>query len=382
MSGHSPIGASGMDRWSVCPGSIRLSRGIPATTSSYAEEGTKAHQYFEDVMHGKVGISDIDDEEMRDAVQTAYEIAKAFISIAGPNGKWGVETGFDLSAVYPGCWGTNDFWWYNPDTKTLGIMDFKYGAGKFVSADTKQIKYYALGAAVCLNLPEIRRIELGICQPRAGGEAYRSIEMDLIDLLDFKTDLVEAVKATERPDAPLVPGDHCQFCPAKGICPTLHANAQLAAQKTFSPQTPYNVDDLAKALASREVVKAWLKGIEEFAYAEMQRGVVIAGYKLVNKKSNRSWKEVKTETGETVYPVYAHLKAAGFSDEVIYAPKELKSPAQMEKALGKQKGLIKEFTEQIPSGTTIAEESDPRPAVNRDITAVFAPVTPEQNPFG
>jgi hypothetical protein len=47
---HSPLGASSMERWQNCPGSIRLSRGIPNTESVYAQEGTKAHELAERIL--------------------------------------------------------------------------------------------------------------------------------------------------------------------------------------------------------------------------------------------------------------------------------------------------------------------------------------------
>ena len=45
---HSKIGASSKDRWSQCPGSVRLSEGIPSISSAYAEEGTLAHSLAAD----------------------------------------------------------------------------------------------------------------------------------------------------------------------------------------------------------------------------------------------------------------------------------------------------------------------------------------------
>jgi hypothetical protein len=67
MSGHSRIGASSMHRWATCPGSVRLSKDMPNISSSYAEEGTRAHELAELILTGKDVPGDVD-PEMLEAV--------------------------------------------------------------------------------------------------------------------------------------------------------------------------------------------------------------------------------------------------------------------------------------------------------------------------
>jgi len=47
MAVHSEFGASSAYRWMACPGSVSMSRGVPNTSSVYAEEGTAAHEMGE-----------------------------------------------------------------------------------------------------------------------------------------------------------------------------------------------------------------------------------------------------------------------------------------------------------------------------------------------
>lgn len=48
MAKHAKIcGPSGAHRWMVCPGSERLSQGMPDGSSKYAIEGTAAHALAE-----------------------------------------------------------------------------------------------------------------------------------------------------------------------------------------------------------------------------------------------------------------------------------------------------------------------------------------------
>jgi len=60
---HSPIGASSMHRWSVCPGSVRLSSNVPSVSSSYADEGTEAHAWLAKVIAGLVPLSSVPEDE-------------------------------------------------------------------------------------------------------------------------------------------------------------------------------------------------------------------------------------------------------------------------------------------------------------------------------
>ena len=51
---HSKIGPSAAHRWIACPGSVGLSRGEPNRSSSFALEGTAAHELCEQIMrHGE-----------------------------------------------------------------------------------------------------------------------------------------------------------------------------------------------------------------------------------------------------------------------------------------------------------------------------------------
>src|SRR3954449_5633680 len=41
---HSALSASGASRWINCPGSVRMTSGLPGVESKYASEGTGAHE--------------------------------------------------------------------------------------------------------------------------------------------------------------------------------------------------------------------------------------------------------------------------------------------------------------------------------------------------
>lgn len=367
---HSKLGASSMHRWAACPGSVRLSQGIPNTSSAYADEGTNAHALaahcllngYDPVEFLNGGPHTIDsrtfevDQEMADAV-TIY---RDFLQDSHQTGdREDCEVRFDLSKVYPGCFGTADHVRWRPSTRTLFVTDYKHGAGIPVEVrNNPQLRYYALGALVQCGYPA-EKVVMRIVQPRCdhADGPIREEEIDALDLLDFRTDLVAFAAATEKPDAGFATGDHCRFCPAGRArkCPQVEREKQLAVKMEFSAVASYDPAELRKALDSREVVKAWLKNLDEFAYAEAEAGRFVGhGYKLVEKRATRKF----ISEGDVVIRCQEH----GHKSDDIFERK-LKSPAQLEKVVGKK--ILDDLIVSESSGHVLVPESDKRSAVTR-----------------
>jgi hypothetical protein len=194
--------------------------------------------------------------------------------------------------------------------------------------------------------------------------------MDAMDLLDFAADLVTYAKATEAPDAPLVPGDHCRFCPAARTCPALTQATQALAKMEFGPGLSYDPQKLSAALKMIPAIEAQMKAIDAFAYSEAEAGRCPPGFKLVDKRPTRKWKD--EGAAETA------CKGLAPKPMAIYAPKEILSPAQMEKII--KKDLLKDLIESVSSGHSLVEESDKRPAVRPTAAEAFAAL-PEPDIF-
>lgn len=374
---HSQIGASSMHRWSICAGSVRLASTVENRSSAYAAEGTVAHELAAEGLLGRApdsqlgtvrnceGFEIMVTQEMIDAVKLYLSVVEAD---RGQDDVLHVEQKFDLSKVYPGLFGTADAVIWKPAQKLLIVKDFKYGAG--VPVDVKanpQLLYYALGALVQLGYPA-RTVRTDIVQPRCPHPdgPVRSETIDAIDLLDFATDLIDYAKATEDENAPLVPGEHCRFCPAAGICPELHAKAQNSAVEIFSDTAPYDPKRLAETLGWLPTLEAWIKSVREFAYAEAEAGRTPPGWKLVAKRAVRRWRS----EGAAALELDGLVKA----DE-LYEPRALKSPAQIERLLPKdQRKILEELTTKESSGHTLAPDSDSRPAVKEAAADAFSNV--------
>lgn len=255
MSGaHSILGASSMERWGGddgCPGSVKLCEGMPSISSAAADEGTRAHGYAERLLRGELPAQEFSElpEEMQDALkvynQTIFhDMFKKYPDPANKSELF-IEHKFDLSEVFPGCFGTSDAVLWNPHTRILYVYDFKYGKGHYVEVEGNlQMQYYGLGAVVTLKFPALF-IELVVVQPRCTkkGGAVRRWRMPAMQILEFESLLVERASATQKPDAPLVPGRHCFWCPAHTKCPAKTKERLATAIDSFDDLPEEDEDD-------------------------------------------------------------------------------------------------------------------------------------------
>ena len=99
----------------------------------------------------------------------------------------------------------------------------------------------------------------------------------------------------------------------------------------------------------------FIKDARALAHERLEKNMPVPGYKLVAKRATRQWADEK------------QLHVTWFNMGLTpteYQKVELLSPAQMEKVLKKRKlALPDDLVVAVSSGSTLAPESDPRPAV-------------------
>jgi hypothetical protein len=205
---------------------------------------------------------------------------------------------------------------------------------------------------------DLHTIRVVIVQPRCGHSdgPVRGWQFPIADLIDWQADLLDAAARTDDPNAPIVAGPHCKFCPAAAICPELEKrqHALVAAEFTDLTAPGYDPEKLAQGLSMIPELEARIEAMRKFAYGELSEGRPIPGYKLVDKRPVRRW------TDEAA--VRAVLKDV---PDILTEPK-LKSPAQIETVLGGKKraaAVVGKYIKSESSGAVLAPESDPRPAV-------------------
>lgn len=392
---HSRLGASKAHRWMACPGSVTATDGIEETPSEYAEEGTAAHNLLEQWLRDPPGVSLFQEEEpdgeMEAAVRVAYDHVLDRMSEIDddelyPDGEVRVmiEQQFDLAPLNPPepMYGTTDVaLWYEP-TRHLEVIDYKHGQGVVVDAvGNVQLRYYALGAVLEVG-KRPNTIRVTIVQPRAyhPDGPIRSEDLTWDELVQFKTQLMDAARATQAPDAPRVPGSHCRFCLAAARCPARMELANEVVRGVFEPvpeveplPAPGRLTDaeLAFVLEHMQDIRNWFSAIEGEVTDRLLLTGSFPGWKLVEGRTQRRWVD-ETETDR-------YLRGRGLKVSERFVRK-LVSPAQAERLLKDRPGpeLPERLWTKPEGGRKLAPESDKRPALREAAANVFG-VVPEIN---
>jgi len=388
MADHAKLSPSASSRWMACPGSVREELKFPDSTSRYASEGSAAHSLGEmalktgkdpDAWLGRTISADGEDfkvdADMVEAV-TVYTDEVYRILKENPDAELHVEKKLVLppdTIAGATVYGTADAAIEVP-FEVLFIRDYKHGAGVPVSAkNNSQTRIYGLGG---LADAFVDQVDIGIVQPRVRNPVKDNRERLTIEEINGWRDnvLVPAVKATQAPDAPLVAGDHCRFCKAKALCPALQAKAQDTCRLDFSaipdPTRPAqlpNVQDmgplqLESVLQAAPAIELWLKAVREHAKQQLESGNHIPGFKLVAGRKTRVFVSPKG--------IADTLVAGGIPEHVVMTEPDVRSVAQMEKALKAHgldkdaiKGMLSRHITYKESSPTVAPESDRRKAI-------------------
>jgi len=310
-------------------------------------------------MLGRTFNDHVVDDNMASAVRVYVDYVNSVAEEEAP-ALLKLEQRFSLEALDPPMpmFGTSDCTIYGKETGNLWVIDYKHGQGVAVDAeDNPQLKYYALGAVLKIgNRAPINAIHTAIVQPRAphrlGSIRTHSYTKD--EILDFGTDLIDAAHAAIKPDAPLIAGDHCKFCKASGTCSALRSNALAVAQDEFG--VTRSVEDLtpeevANYMDKIPLLEEWIKSIRRHAHTMLEQGQALPGFKLVEKRPTRRWKNEEE--------LLAWATTEGLEDDDIY-DKKLKSPSQIEKVVGK-KNLPATLVMAVSTGVSMVPDTDNRP---------------------
>lgn len=399
---HMRLSASSAHRWTKCPKSVYFAETLPAPPSSTAADwGTLAHAWLEfAVQTGEVSLADYVGAALTAVIPTAdatpltKDMCEAVDFVldevwarAGTNPQAvHAERSLVATSVHEECGGTADVTLVHANGD-LTVIDAKFGFAVVETVDNEQLETYALAAVDAakregLTPPE--RVTVMIAQPRAphaDGRA-RSVMYETMDLLDARRKLRTAAKACDAgASAPCVPGAHCKYCPAAywQKCDAFRNGALAVAVKAAKNDydaidandlaNPFDMSptELGRRLAQADMLSAYLKSLEEYAYASARNGNPPAGFKLVEGRGRREWKETDAEK--------VARKLEALSPGADFMSRELLSVAQAEKIIGKSRfAAVKELVATKPGALALAPASDKRPAVDPSKLAEYEAV--------
>lgn len=402
---HSEWAASKSEIWMNCPGHVNAFRQIPPElrqkSGVEANRGTAAHHILELCLDNdkdaeeyrdervyvteegecflnkpcssiKIQHDFIVDTDMIEAVQVCIDYVRSRITEMGEGTEMKLEVQCVPFADRPGMYGTGDVRLSSWDE--LEIIDYKHGRSTFVPIEgNTQLRYYGLGAAREEDFHH-KKVTITIVQPRCpqGGEVIRSETLTMKELRAWEKTLRKALENSEKKDAPLIPGDHCTWCEVKNHgsgCPALNKATSKALSTDFAEidldeelpviHIPDDPEEIARYMRLEPMIKAFLDGIRKNAY-ELARKGKLPDFKIVAAKSNRKLKEDVTEKD-----VLKTMKKYGVDKDECYAPKKLKSIAQLEKLVpAKKRGELNKKLSFKPVGSPkIVPADDPREAI-------------------
>lgn len=357
---HARLGPSNK-RWAECPGSVREEEPYPDFAGEAAIDGTGTHlfvelmliewresnerPYAEDWIGRIIGVDHHDKPQgwliKKDRAERA-EIALIYID------RRLIELGITIQSVIPegrtnpGRFFGRQDWWGTCDitfTSVGGVfevMDYKDGRGYVSEKNNGQLTDYAFGQLMDYfeQVPDlyIDTIRLGIIQPKTN-PPIRYIEMSVDELVEITEKRAHAAALTDTDNAPLIAGDHCQWCSHKPNCT---ARTAIAAEginlmttnkgvSAFDALSTVAISDmsneqLADLKDARPVVNEVFDAVDKEVLTRIKSGETIRGYALGKGKGSNKWADDEEVTAKK-------LKGMRCTKVEIY-PARLITPAQ------------------------------------------------------
>lgn len=375
---HALLSASGASRWLNCTPSAKLEDEYgDKSTSSYAAEGTLAHELAElylrkDVLENicdedfersleEIMANELFDDEMLEVVPIYTDYCEDQYIEAKKNNEYAIieiEQKLDLTEYVPESFGIADTVIISDGL--MEVIDLKYGKGIPVYADrNKQLMLYALGALRKYDtMYDINEVRVTICQPRINNISSWQISVE--ELLRWAEEhLKPTAELAFNGGGELNAGDWCRFCAVRNQCKKLYEQQFEIAKHEFAEPQLLSDDEIADIVQRTPKLVEWANSIAEYAKKKaIEENKQWPGLKLVEGRSRRKWID-EDKALETIFEQFPEL------DEADVTTTKINSITAIEKLVGKKKFFekLKDVVVTPQGNPTLVPLQDKRPAM-------------------
>lgn len=375
---------SGASNWVRCLGFAQLNALVGAPfeedeDTEVREDGTACHwlaqQSIEGVKHATDSVAPngrLITDEMQGAVAEYIGVMESIAPIIDRAAEatvydvdcynWHIEQKVSVSRVFPGVQdGTPDAWYFDATTRTLYILDLKFGFRYVDAYENLQLTIYALTilqAVLNISLDDVK-VKIGIFQPRCPNHmgALRWWSPTAAKLRDMQGIIQGAAYRSLIPGALCTPHPGCKTCGAAHACHALRMAASGATEVAYAP-VPAILDNdrLGYELAIRHramrTLESQVTALETQAEHAIRHGDRVMGYELAPRRTLWRWKPGAAE----------RLAALADTLKVEVTEVKTKSVAQLRALL--PKALLEMYAEK-PNGGMTLKAIDPKEAERR-----------------
>lgn len=314
MATHAFLAPSGTPQWGPggCPASAGMQERYPkAEDSAEARDGTTAHFYVSEALHGREQPAgtiapETGDPITREMIECGYDYVRDIrdtLAAASPGSAVKIESTVSMGGlVHPLNWGTPDCYLVDRPAKRLHLWDYKFGHRYVDAFENWQCIDYLAGVLEDEGIAEAEwpqwSFTVTIAQPRNyhpdGPMREWFFKGDRMASYIHRLKIAAQLATGENPA--LATGEHCRDCTARHACPALQRAAMSMVDYSFTAQ-PIELPDAALGLELaiiRDAMKrlgARATGLEEDALARARKGRTIPGWRADYSYGRQRWKE-------------------------------------------------------------------------------------------
>lgn len=360
-SAHSFLSPSSASTWRYCAAYPSMRKLYPGEESEDAKEGTAAHWVAWQMLQGLPLSLDMVysngvmiTQEMIDGA----ELLISYMFAIAPPESWNIEQPVVIFDDLD-CWGTPDAWAYNETTRTLHVVDYKFGHRFVDEFENEQGILYCKGLIDLIQnnygvYDQDLNVEFTIVQPRCfyRGEPVRTWKFKASEIRGHINMLRMAAERALDVDPVATTNSGCRYCPARHDCPALQ-KATCADIETSTQSTPINIGAHAAAVElkmlerARDRMDARITGLQEFVLSKIRSGERVPHYQAIQGYKHRAW----TVSEEEVI-------ALGLAFEKDLTKRSLVTPSQAIK-LGIDESVITEYSHTPLGKLSLAPQENP-----------------------